>query len=363
MPIGAAIAGVGGSLASSYLGYKGTKDAARSSANASRYAADLQNDQYLQGRQDLSPYREVAVGKEQWGTTPEYQRAVDEWRMRGSTGAAPVEADFQGITGYEGGALNTLSDYGRSQVDPNSFIPQSNIPQYQGSQIGVDPNVNSNVSGYDPNFDLSNNPAYNFRQNEQERSINRNMAAMGKITSGNRLNEIMQRSGEMASQEFENADRRNARDFGLNRGVEDSRYNRGVDQYGRAYSQDKDQYGRDLTSYNADLSRENSLYGRGVDDYGRAYGQETDYLNRQASLADIGQTATNSSNALGANSAAKRGDYIQAAGDATGAGYVGGAKAIGEGINQLSQAAGNYFNNNQPGYADGWVSDDPSVWG
>jgi len=257
---------LGASLGSSFLGSGAATDAANISAGASRYDANLTDQQYQQNRQDLSPYRDVATGE------PIY--------------------DTQGnITGYTGGALNQLADYGRSQVNQGDYIPASNIPNY------------------DPNIDLSKDPSYQFRLNEQNRQINRNMAGMGKLTSGNRLEEIMARSGQMASQEYAAADARNARDYGINRG------------------------------------NETTIYNRGVGDYSRAYGAEGDYLNRLASLSNIGQTATTNTGRFGANAAASQGNSIVDAANAQAAGTIGAANAVQSGIGDITSLATQYYGN------------------
>ena len=97
----------GGSILSGVLGANAAKKGARASADASRYAADLQYKQYKQGREDMAP-----------------------WRKAGAN------------------ALSDYYGYGRSNVDPNSYIPGSNITEYQRSQIDVDPNINAPVSDY-----------------------------------------------------------------------------------------------------------------------------------------------------------------------------------------------------------------------
>lgn len=86
----------------------------------------------------------------------------------------------------------------------------------QAIQGGVD----ASVAGYQPYTQAGENalasmssgdlgqfgdPSYDFRLAEQERALNRNMAGMGKFQSGARLDEIMRRSGEMASQEYGNS--------------------------------------------------------------------------------------------------------------------------------------------------------------
>lgn len=70
-------------------------------------------------------------------------------------------------------------------------------------------------------------------------------------------------------------------------------------------------------------------YSQGVasDEYGN-------YTNRLASLAGIGQTATNATNTLGANYANAAGENMLGAANARASGYIGGSNAINSGISQ-----------------------------
>ena len=364
MGVGAAI--VGGAVVGGYMTSQATKSAAGTSAAASDRAAQMSYEQYMQSRQDLSPYREVDTGAE-------------------------ILDDKGNIVGYEGGALNTLADYGRSNVRPGDYIPDSNIPAYQGSTIGDMPAIDQRVSDFNyqgdipkfsvegdipefdsTQFDIYKDPSYEWRKEEMLRGLDRTAGAAGKITSGNRMEDIMERTGEMASQEYGAARDRMVQDYGirreneasqygrdvygygedrnreqdiygrasseygLTRGAEDARYGRGVDEYGRVYGRDVDQYGRDLTGYNAQVAQEASMYGRGVDAYGRAYGQEGDYLNRLASLSQTGQTAVNTGVQAGASAAYTGGQAVQAAGQAQAAGQIGSANAWSNTIGDLS---------------------------
>jgi hypothetical protein len=238
---------VGGAVLGSVIGAKGAEGAAETQAGASRYAADIGQQQYEQTREDLMP-----------------------WQRAGES------------------ALAQYSGYGRSQVDPSQYIPQSAIPQY------------------DPTVDLTQDPSYQWRQAEQERMINRNMAGMGKVTSGNRLEEIMRRSGEMASQEYGAARARGIEDYTIGRGIEAEQY------------------------------------GRGIDEYGRAYGEESDYLNRLAALSKVGQTTATGMGQFGAASAAQQGAAAQQAAAAQAAGQIGTASAWQGAIGDISSIAGRY---------------------
>lgn len=232
----------GAVLGSAYIGSKASGDAAQSSADAAGVSARLQNEQYQQTREDLTPYRDAANA-----------------------------------------ALPQLTNYGPSKVSEGDYIPASNIPEFNPDQ-----------------FDLYKDPSYDWRVSEQERAINRNMAGMGQVTSGNRLEEIMARSGQMASQE-----------------------------YGAAR-------GRWVGDYNINRANEATGYARGVDAYGRAYGQEGDYLNRLAALSNIGQTATQAGGQFGATAAANAGNAAIAAGQAQAAGQIGQANAITGAVGDLT---------------------------
>lgn len=276
------------------------------------------------------------------------------------------------ITGREGGALNALAEYGQSKVNPSDYIPDSRIPDYEPSKIGDMPDISSNIPVYSntskpvtynnygnvsdfnqpsninafnvasnvsdfnhrgdirdfsdnsvvsdfnvrgdiPEYsnkvNLEDNPSYQFRKGEMINAINRNMAGMGKITSGNRLEEIMSRVGEMASQEYEAADARNVRDYGIRRdnegtrygrdvtafdrtrGVEDARYNRGVFSYDRNRSAESDRYGRERDIYGLNRAAEQERYGRGVTSYDKNRDVESDIYDRGVQAYDKNRAA------------------------------------------------------------------------
>ncbi|MBT8449273.1 MAG: hypothetical protein KJO69_06260, partial [Gammaproteobacteria bacterium] len=260
----------GATLAGAGISYLGAKKGGEAAATAAKDAAALDYQQYLQSREDLAPWRNVGEQN-----------------------------------------LNLLAGYGPSKTRPGSYIPPSAIPEYQRSVAGD----YGDVPGYNPLVDITSDPSYQFRQQEMERAVNRNMAGMGKLTSGNRLDEIMQRTGDLASQEYQAAYGRNLQDYLTRRETE------GL-QYGRDYGRDVDQYGRDLTAYNAAMQQEAALYGRGEADYGRAYGSEMDYLNRLAALSNVGQTSTAQTAQLGAISAENQGQALQAAGLTQAAGTI-----------------------------------------
>lgn len=231
--MGTAAAVVGGSVVSGLIGANAAGDAADTASAAQRYAADIGNEQFQQTREDLSPYRD------------------------------------QGAS-----ALTRLAGFGESRVNPNEFIPGEQDPF---------------------NFELS--PGYQFRKSEQDNAINRNAAGLGKFLSGNRLEEIMQRSGNLASQEFGDA-------FNRNQVVQQGQFQRG-------------------------LSR-----------FATAQGQESDYLNRLQNLAGIGLGAATRTGQFGAKNASTAANAAVQSAQAQGAAQIAGANAIQGAVGDISMFAG-----------------------
>ncbi|WP_440966159.1 hypothetical protein ACL58G_07895 [Massilia sp. GER05] len=126
--------------------------------------------------------------------------------------------------------------------------------------------------------DYQADPGYQFRLSEGEKGINNAAAARGSRYSGATLKALARFNSDQASQE-----------------------------YGKAYDR-----------YNNDVSTR---------------------FNRLASVAGVGQTATNQTAAAGASAAAATGQAIQDAGTARASGYVGTGNAVNGALGQIS----NYY--------------------
>jgi hypothetical protein len=137
--------------------------------------------------------------------------------------------------------------------------------------------------------DLYKDPGYEFRLSEGLRSLaHSNNAGRGGLVTGNSLKAMQDYVGKSSLDQFNNA------------------------------------YNRALTSYNTGVASENQLY------------------NRQAGMAGIGQTATNLTNAAGANNANAMSGYLTGGAAAQAAGGVGVANAATSGLGTYM----NYTNNN-----------------
>ena len=184
----------GAMVVSAVVASEGAKDAASAGAGGQEAGIEEQRRQFDITQKQLAPYQRVAIGDPVYGN----QEAADAWLAKANeiqrlndTGvydrARTIrELDALGeqpsnISGYTGGALNRLADYGRSQVDEGQYIP--------------------NVDPFQFNLQDYKDPGYDFRVGEAERGLNRNAAGMGKLLSGNRLRGIMDLNQEMASQE------------------------------------------------------------------------------------------------------------------------------------------------------------------
>ena len=136
------------------------------------------------------------------------------------------------------------------------------------------------------NLDMYQDPGYAFRLSEGEKALGRTATARGGLISGGALKAAQRFGQDYGSQEYQNA------------------------------------FNRAFTGYGTDVARENQLY------------------NRQAALAGIGQTATNTTNQAGAANAANVGNYMTSGAAAGAAGTVGAANAMTGGLST-------YLNYNQ----------------
>jgi hypothetical protein len=367
----AVVGSIAAPIIGGYMGAQGAESAAETSAASTDRATRLQQQMYLQGRSDLQPWMNVATGEPQYNRLYDpasFDTGTQEGLVAFSdfvTAQARGDVDAQGyaltgvgareVTGYgEGGALSQLAGYGRSQVAPGEYIPESAIPEYDPRSAIQGFDVAGDQPAYDRLTDITQDPSYQFRKTEQDRAINRNMAGMGKLMSGNRLEELMARSGDLASQEYGNAYQRNIQDYEIGRGREATGYARDLTGFEQNRLAEESRYGRDVTAYNAASQREALGYGRGVDAYGRAYGEEADYLNRLSNLSNVGQTTATNMAGMGSNAATAMGANIIAGGSARAAGQLGQTAAWTGALGDLASLGTQYsMSQNQPSYTTG----------
>ncbi|NBU32972.1 MAG: hypothetical protein EBS36_07395 [Actinobacteria bacterium] len=213
--------------------------------------------------------------------------------MAGWTAAAIVGGALLGSAASRSAASQQSDATSRAADVSNQQYYQTREDQRPFREAGVNAlGVMQRTAGNAPpafnftNLDMYKDPGYAFRLSEGEKALGRTATARGGLISGGALKAAQRFGQDYGSQEYQNA------------------------------------FNRAFTGYGTDVARENQLY------------------NRQAALAGIGQTATNTTNQAGAVNAANVGNYMTSGAAAGAAGTVGAANAINQGVSS-------YLNYNQ----------------
>jgi hypothetical protein len=179
-------------------------------------------------------------------------------------------------------------------------------PFYQAGVQGLGQLTNLAMGQGVPEF-LATNPAYQFRQQEAQKALERSAAARGGLLSGQFAKALQERSQGLASQEFENA------------------YNRlaGITQAGLGTAES---LGGITTERNKFVSN------RADTRYGQLY-----------NLANLGQSMTGQTQNAAQNMAMNVGNALTAAGQARAGGYVNKANAMTGTIGDLASFGGRMF--------------------
>ena len=258
-----AVAIGGSALVGGYVASKGQQQAADTQANAAREAGAVQSD---------IADRQLALQKQQYEEGVQRQQP---WLTAGTNALARMQAgEF---------------------APPAAF--NANDPRY------AQPGAFSFTAN-----DYQADPGYAFRLSEGQRALERTAAARGGLISGTALKAASRYSGDLASQEYQNA------------------YTRALTGYNTKVDQSNTAFSRGLTGYNADVARADTGY------------------NRLAGMAGIGQTTGQQLNTAGANYASMgsntlgnygtaAGNAITGAGAATAAGQMGSANTLASALN------------------------------
>ena len=349
------------------------RDAARTQAAAAEEAKQGWSNYYPQVQNLYDPYQQIGTN-----ALNQYVSGVNQQNLAN----LPASPSVPGAPGYNND-LNTFNH----QTQPLSLDPgqgpqnldyQGRMPTYGGSD-------QFSFSG----ADLANDPGVKFRMDQAADTINRKAGAAGKRISGNRVNDLLTYSQDLASQEFGNAfnralttsevnQGRNLTDYNISRGEEADQYGRTVQQNQLTNANEAVQYGRGMDQYNVAAQNDLNAYNRGLTKYGidqtneqqqyerqqRAYAQDVqavmqqygiDYqqavdiykaqqgnLDRQAQLANLGINTTNTlNNALLAKTQGETGNILNI-GEAKAAGQLGSANAIRQTVGQIAAGVGAY---------------------
>lgn len=278
--LGAAALGTVGSIAAGSMAKSGAEKAAASNETAAKYAADLQNQQYQQTRADLEPWR-YAGGN------------ALNWMMRGLTGES-----IPSMT--PGAAAQPQAPAQTTQAQPANAFAQQPMIWRPGESNGGSGDFRQETPGqWVPN------PAYNAAPQAQAPVATATPAAANTNTPEANRNAFMQMFQTSPDYQF--------------------RMGEGVKALDRSAS------ARGMISSGAQ-QKAITQYGQNL-----AAGEYGNFYNRLASLAGIGQTATNTTAAAGQAAAANSGNAMMqganAAGNARQSGYNAMASGIGAGVN------------------------------
>ena len=193
-----------------------------------------------------------------------------------------AQAGQNALATYEAGIGEQMPMYGE-------FNPQSGLPVYSPT-AGMPEYENQGRF----NFNLENDPVYQFSRDEALRAATRQANATGSGNSGNVLAELTRRAAGEASRYQNEA---------FNRQLAGSQENfgRGVTEYGIDADRNREMYNRGVTDYGLDTNRANTLYDRELGKYSAdvarnqdMYGRNQNYLERLRGLSNTGmQAATN----------------------------------------------------------------------
>lgn len=281
--IGSAVVGAGATAVSAGSAAKAQSKAAAQASSDTRLQLEQQQRQYDQDRADLAPYRSVGTGALY---TLSNLLGIADPTGGGSDWNAYLQSNPDVLAGY-----NALSPAEKERFPTAADYAQfhyQNFGRNEGRSVTssyANPSETGILSKSFTMDDYKADPGYQFRLDQGNRGIEASAAARGGVLSGGTLKALARYNQDAASQE-----------------------------YGAAYNR-----------FNND---------------------QTTRFNRLSALAGIGQTATNSGIAAGANNQAAQAAGTQAianntlaAGNARASQYVATGNAVGNAVGNV----GNYF--------------------
>ena len=249
--VAVAVAGVAaaGSIAAASMSSSAAKKASQQQAESADEATALQREQWLQGREDMAPWRDAG----QWAL-PRLQQMLRQGP--GQPFRPPAGLDPR-----------------QYQFDPNQFA-------------FTPPTAES----------LVNDPGYQFRLRAGQQALEGSAAARGGLLSGGAMRGLTQFGQELGSQEYQAA-------YGRALGQNQLGYGRALAgnelRYGRALTANQDQYQRAFQQWQARQGLNTAQYNRlaGLAGVGQ---QSTQYLGQLGAnyATQAGELALQRGNAL-----------------------------------------------------------------
>jgi len=290
MPMGAAIAG------SAVLGAMSSANAADAQSESAAMSTAEQRRQYDQTREDQQPWREAGLGGLNKLSyllgTGETDLSRDQVRQnllsqftQSQNNGTPSNYGVRYIGDSDGGTIEAGRDWitapytagtqSRCTIDETGLNAAIDAEMARMAEMKADPDYGSLLRDFGLE-DFTKDPGYDFRLSEGEKGINRSLAARGGLFSG--------------------------------------------------------AAGKALSRYNQDFA--SNEYGNAYNRYNTNQGNK---FNRLASLAGIGQSATNQVQQAGQNAANNISSNMIGSGNAQASGIMGIGNAISGGLNNYMQ--------------------------
>jgi len=406
--IPAAIAG--GSVVSGLLQSDATKDATNISAGSTKYATDVQNDQWNQTQSNLTPFLESATGtpiyefdQAAWDTAygdytagqanegalpdrndPKYytdNTGMFEWDSEPifnadlynqdaatATMAEPNRDDFytKNVIGYEEGtgALPTYLDQVLNGTAPTP--PQLQNFEYDLSGAPQAPTLAAPGYGelnlQDFNFNVEeamNSPELDFMRRQGEQQLDRLSAKNRQLGSGNRLYDALNFNEGLVSTNLADQFGRQLNSYNTNRQSDIANYGSAVDLYNTNQNRDIKNYSLQDQQFANDYARNLGMYDTNqrtaLNNYGLDSGVYNDRMNRLAGLVDVGRGTGTAMGTLGAQNASSISNLLMNQGNVGAAAEMAGANNITGLLNTGMQTAG-MMNNPYSQYGGGYDS-------
>lgn len=289
--------------ASSIIGGASSIMGGNAQAHAADNASNIQNSQYLQTRQDLTPYRNAGYGalgqinallglggNTQVGGPSGTGNALNapplvgqNYANQSSRGKTPIQ-DIQAALALG----RPISDMSWSQAGfgpgGQGYYPQTQVAGGGGAPGAAAPAPDAATAQHNAFMNFQTDPGYQFALDQGSQALQRSAAARGILNSGATAKALTDYGQGMAAQQYGN------------------------------------------------------------------------YFNRLQSLAGIGQSATNATGQFGASAASGQGNALMAAGGARASAYGGVAQSGNQGIQNylMSQYLGNGGGYATPSGGGGW---------
>lgn len=315
-----------GSIGSALIGSKAAKNAANAQQDAASQQLALQREQFDLARQDQAPYRQIGTN------------ALNELALRlgiggyggaiGGSGGAGSNPASQALTT---GNLVQIGANGAPTYNPDLY--SSNTAYRNAWDQYLQEHVNRFGGGYrfDSNADVIDQEIRNRLQGQADQEAKANPVEQNPLY-GSLLKSFSQEDFQTdPGYEFRLGEGQKA--------LESSAAARGGLLSGAA--------AKALTKYNQNFA--SNEYGNVFNRYQTEQGN---VFNRLASLAGVGQTATNATQQAGQNFVSGAGNALQYGGSARASGYANQANALSGGLGALTGAGVNLFSNYGSSYSN-----------